>query len=139
MKIHVKRLREEAVLPTRAHHDDAGMDIYACEKHIVPPHQTVKIGTGIAFEIPSGYALLVWDKSSLGSKGLKTLGGVLDASYRGELFICIHNMSDTSYTFEAGEKIAQALVQKVELCEIEEVTELSDTERGEGGFGSTGK
>lgn len=90
-------------------------------------------------EIPEGYVALVWDKSSIGGKGIKTLGGVLDAGYRGEIFITVHNLHNESHTFEAGHKLAQVLIQKVELLDVEEVEELSETKRGEGRFGSTGK
>ncbi len=139
MKLKVKRLHPQAKLPTRAHHDDGGLDIYCCEEVTLPPHTTVKIPTGIAYELPVGYCAFAWDKSSIGAKGLKTLGGVLDAGYRGELFIPMRNLTNESYTFEAGHKIAQMVIQKVELWEVEEAHELSETARGEGGFGSTGK
>ena len=139
MKLKIKKLHDYAHIPTRAYHDDAGLDIYCYEEVTVPPHSTVKISTGIAYEVPDGYCLFVWDKGSVGSKGLKTLGGVLDSGYRGELFIPVHNLNDTPYVFEAGNKIAQMVIQKVELWEIEEVTEMSDSKRGTGSFGSTGK
>lgn len=139
MKLKIKKLKKEAMLPTRAHHDDAGLDIYACERTVLPPHTTVKIPTGFAYEIPDGYCIFAWDKGSTGSKGLKTLGGVLDSGYRGELFVPMHNLNDTAYTFEAGDKIAQLVIQKVELWEVEELPGLSETKRGEGAFGSTGK
>ncbi len=139
MNLKVKKLHSEAKLPTRAHHDDAGLDIYCCEKTIIPPHTTVKVSTGIAYEVPNGYCVFAWDKGSLGSKGIKTLGGVLDSGYRGELFIPLHNLNNEPYVFETGDKIAQMVIQKVELWEVEEFDELSETKRGTGAFGSTGK
>ncbi len=139
MKLKIKKLHPNAIVPTRAHHDDAGVDVYAYEETIIPSHTTVKVPTGISYEIPEGYCLFAWDKGSTGSKGLKTLGGVLDSGYRGELFIPIHNLNNEPYTFEHGHKVAQMVIQKVELWEVEEVTELSDSARGDGGFGSTGK
>ncbi len=139
MNLKVKKVHPKAKLPTRAHHDDAGLDIYCYEKTILLPHTTIKVSTGVAYEVPEGYVGLIWDKSSIGGKGIKTLGGVLDSGYRGELFVPLHNMSDETYTFEAGHKIAQMLIQKVELWETEEVDVLSETIRGEGSFGSTGK
>jgi dUTP pyrophosphatase len=139
MKIKVKKIRDDARLPTRAHHDDAGIDLYSCGEHIVVSGETKFIEIGIALEIPEGYVGLIWDKSSIGSKSIKTLGGVIDAGYRGELKIMVHNLSENSYTFEHGHKVAQMLIQKVELCDIEEVNELSDSHRGDRGFGSTGK
>jgi len=139
MKLKVKKLHPDAKLPTRAHHDDAGLDIYCYESVTLLPHEARNIPTGVAFEIPEGYVLLVWDKSSIGAKGIKTLGGVIDAGYRGEAFITLHNLRDEPYTFEAGHKLAQFLIQKVELWEVEEVHELSETKRGAGALGSTGK
>jgi dUTP pyrophosphatase len=139
MKLRIKKLRAEANTPTRAHHDDAGIDMYACEDVTIMPGETVKIATGIAFEMPVGYVGLIWDKSSVGSQGIKTLGGVLDAGYRGEVFVVVHNLSGNAKTFMSGQKVAQMLIQKVELCEVEEVAELEDSLRGEEGFGSTGK
>lgn len=139
MKLKIKKLRDDARIPTRAHHDDAGLDVYCCEKIFIPPHTTVKVPTGFAYEIPDGYCIFAWDKGSVGSKGIKTLGGVLDSGYRGELFIPLHNLNDKEFTFEMGDKIAQLVMQKVEFPEIVEVDELSESLRGEGGFGSTGK
>lgn len=139
MKLLVKKCRVEVKLPTRAHHDDAGIDLYACGNHTVEPHQTVSIPLGIAMEIAEGYVGLIWDKSSVGSKGIKTLGGVIDAGYRGEVSVVVNNMNNTAYTFEHGHKVAQMLIQKVDFPEIVETEELSDSHRGVGGFGSTGK
>jgi dUTP pyrophosphatase len=139
MKLKIKKVHVDAKVPTRAHHDDAGIDMYACGDVTIMPGETVKIATGVAFEMPVGYVGLIWDKSSVGSQGIKTLGGVLDAGYRGEVFVVVHNLSSEAKTFTSGQKVAQMLVQQVELCEIEEVTELEDSLRGEGGFGSTGK
>ena len=139
MKLQLQRLHKEAKLPTRAHHDDAGLDIYCYETITIPAYQTVKIPTGIAYEVPDGYCVFAWDKGSLGAKGLKTLGGVLDSGYRGEMFVPMHNLNDSPYVFEKGDKIAQIVIQKVELWEVEESDQLSETIRGKGGFGSTGK
>ncbi|MBP6948696.1 MAG: dUTP diphosphatase [Candidatus Pacebacteria bacterium] len=139
MKLKIKKLYENTKLPTRAHHDDAGTDMYAQGDHIVEPHTTVVIPTGVAMELEKGYVSLIWDKSSVGSKGIKTLGGVIDAGYRGEYKIIVHNLNNEAYTFTHGDKVAQLLVQKVEFPELEEVVELNDSTRGEGGFGSTGK
>ncbi len=139
MNLKVKKLKPGAKLPTRAHHDDAGLDVYCCERVIIQPHATVKIPTGIAYEVPDGYCVFAWDKGSVGSKGIKTLGGVLDSGYRGELFIPMHNLNNEEFVFEAGDKIAQMVIQKVELWDVEESEELSETKRGTGSFGSTGK
>jgi dUTP pyrophosphatase len=139
MTVKIKKVRSKATIPTRAHHDDAGIDLYACGTHTVEPGRTEMIPIGVAFEIEFGCVGLIWDKSSIGSKGLKTLGGVIDAGYRGEVSVMVHNLSQRAYTFEHGHKVAQMLIQKVEFPEIIEVTQLAESVRGEGGFGSTGK
>ena len=91
MKLKIKKIHENAKVPTRAHHDDAGIDMYAYGEHIVTPGQTVMIPVGVALEIEEGNVGLIWDKSSIGSKSIKTLGGVIDAGYRGEISIMVHN------------------------------------------------
>lgn len=136
----IKRLIKEATLPSYAHAGDAAFDLYAREKITIAPGERVSIPTGIAMEIPDGCVGLIWDKSGLSHKyGLKTLGGVIDASYRGEVFVGMTNLSAAAYTFEKNDKIAQMIIQAREHVVIEENEELSTTERGEGGFGSTGK
>lgn len=140
LKIKIKRLQPEAKVPTFAHPGDAGMDLYSAERVEIPPGERVKIKTGIAVALPEGYAGLWWDKSGLSNNhGLKILGGVLDAGYRGELLVGLVNLSRETYVVEKGDKVTQMLVQKVEQPEIEEVTELGETSRGAGGFGSTGR
>jgi dUTP pyrophosphatase len=140
MKLKIKKLHPDAIIPQYAHVGDAGMDLYCVEAFSLTPGERKSIPTGIAMEIPPGHVGLVWDKSGLSHKyGLKTLGGVIDSIYRGEVCIGLTNLSETEFKFEKGHKIAQILIQKVEHMEIEEVAELSDTARGEKGFGSTGK
>lgn len=138
MKLKVKKINEDAKIPTRAHHNDAGIDLYAYGEHVVAPHTTSKISTGVAIEITEGCVGLIWDKSSISSKGLKVLGGVIDAGYRGEVIIMVHNLTDSPHVFSPSSKVAQMLVQKVELWDIEETDNLDGSSRGEGGFGSTG-
>ncbi len=139
MQIKIKRLTSTAKLPRYAKVSDAGMDIYADETYTLQPGERRGISTGISFELPQGYVALVWDKSGVAFKaGLKTMGGVVDAGYRGEIKIIIHNLSKEAYHIEQGKKIAQILIQKVEQPEIIEATELSESDRGTGGFGSTG-
>ncbi|MFA5736610.1 MAG: dUTP diphosphatase [Candidatus Paceibacterota bacterium] len=140
MKIRVKKLNSEAKLPTYAHSGDAGMDFFALEETELKVGEIKKVKTGIALEIPDGYVGLVWDKSGLAANhGLKTMAGVLDAGYRGELQIVITNLSGETYTIKKHDKVAQMLIQSVEVPELVEVDDLSDSSRGEGGFGSTGK
>lgn len=139
MQIKFKKLNENAVAPQYAHSFDAGMDLFCLENMSVAPNERVQISTGIAMEIPEGFVGLIWDKSGLSHKsGLKTVGGVVDSEYRGEIKVGMINLSDETYQFEAGHKIAQMLIQKVEQVDLIESDELSDTVRGDGGFGSTG-
>lgn len=140
MRLQIKRIHSDAVVPSCAHEGDAGFDLCASEPVTVQSGDVVQVPTGIALEIPEGYVGLIWDKSGLAQKKrLKTLGGVIDSGYRGEVFVGIVNLGDASYTFEVGDKVAQMLIQKVEVPKIVEVDELNDSERGEKGFGSTGK
>lgn len=126
--------------PTQAYKGDAALDLYVAEEVVLKPRERCGIRTGISVAIPEGYAGLIWDKSGLSIKcGLKTLGGVIDAGYRGEVIVGIVNLSDEEHTFHVGDKIAQMLIQKVEDVEIKEVTTLEESERGERGFGSSGK
>ena len=139
MTLKVKRLVPNAKLPMYATLYDAGMDLYSSKTIILSPGQRVIVPTGIAVGIPKGYVGLIWDKSGIAfSSGLKTLGGVIDSGYRGEIGVIIHNLSLDEYTIQEGKKIAQMLVQKIEQKEIIEVDSLDETDRGDGGFGSTG-
>ena len=139
MKIRVKKLNPKAKIPRYAHPGDAGMDFFSLERVVLRPGERNKCSTGIALEIQEGYVGLVWDKSGVaGNYGIKTMAGVVDSGYRGEIMIALVNLSKEVYTINAGDKIAQMLIQKIECPEIEEVQELSDTKRGKGGFGSTG-
>ena len=140
MEIKFKKLNESAVAPQYAHSFDAGMDLFCLENISIAPNQRVQIATGIAMEIPENFVGLIWDKSGLSHKsGLKIVGGVVDSQYRGGIKVGMINLSDETYNFEAGHKIAQMLIQKVEQVNLIESDSLSDTSRGEGGFGSTGK
>lgn len=140
MQLKVKRFSDKAILPTYAYEDDAGFDLFTIERVEIKPNERVQVPTGIGMEIPKGYVGLVWDKSGLSHKfGLKTLGGVIDSGYRGEVKVGVVNLSDEVYILEEGNKIAQMIIQKKETCDIIEVNELEDSHRGEGGFGSSGK
>lgn len=140
LSLKIKRLHKDTKIPSRAHPGDAGLDLFAVQEVTLAPNERTAVPTGIAMEIPDGYAGLMWDKSGLSIKhGLKTLGGVIDSGYRGEILVGIINLSDTAYTIRKGEKVAQMIIQRKETIIVEEVKELSETARGEGGFGSTGK
>ena len=140
MIIKIKKLNPEAKLPIYAHPGDAGMDFFALAETEIKPGEVIRVKTGIALELPIGYVGLIWDKSGLAANhGLKTMAGVLDAGYRGELQIVVTNLSKEIYSIKKHDKVAQMLIQRIESPELIEVDELSDTSRGEGGFGSTGK
>ena len=138
--VKVKKLDPEAILPSYAHPGDAGLDMYSNEEVTVMPGEIGKIKSGITVEVPDGYVGLFWDKSGLSmNNGIKTLAGVLDSGYRGEVVFGVINLGKEPYTFKKGHKVLQMLIQKVERAEIVELDKLSDTSRGAGGFGSTGK
>jgi dUTP pyrophosphatase len=140
MQIYIKKLRDGIKLPTYANPGDAGMDIYTPEAFSLEPGERKFVPVGFAVQIPDSYVLLAWGKSSLAAKaGIDTMGGVIDSGYRGEIFIGLVNVSNTQYHFEAGDKIAQLLLQQVSRPEIFEVQDLENSDRGEDGFGSTGK
>lgn len=140
MILKVKKLDQGATLPSYSHIGDAGLNMYANETVVINPGQAVKIKTGIALEIPDGYVGLIWDRSGLSTNHrIKSLGGVIDSGYRGESLLGVINLGDVAYTVEKGDKVVQMLIQKVERMDVIESSELSDTSRGEGGFGSTGK
>ena len=142
--IKVKKLREGAHLPTYGTEFSAGADLYACleEPVTIAPGETKKIPTGLAMEIPIGCAGLIYARSSLGTKqGLAPANkvGVVDSDYRGEFMIFLHNHGSQTQTVSHGDRVAQLLVTPVFTPGFEETDELTDTARGAGGFGSTGK
>lgn len=139
--LRIKKLHPEAVLPKYSRAGDAGLDLHAVENIVIPPQERKLIATGIAMAIPDGYAGLIWDRSGMAAKhGLKSMGGVIDSNYRGELAVVLHNLSAEPFTVEKGMRIAQLLIQPVQKKEIVEVEELDEnTERGIEGFGSSGK
>ncbi|TSC54658.1 MAG: dUTP pyrophosphatase [Parcubacteria group bacterium LiPW_30] len=140
MQIKIKRLDKNLPVPVYAYKGDAAFDLLSREEIEVASGEWKEVPTGIALEIPDGYAGLIWDKSGIAIKnGIKTLGGVIDAGYRGEVKVGIVNLSNRAYKFEKGQKVAQMIIQKIEQVEFVEVSELSETDRGGKGFGSSGK
>ena len=142
--IRVKKLKENAILPTYGSSGAAGADLYACldETVTILPGETAWIPTGIALEVPVGCAGLVYARSSLGVKrGLAPANkvGVIDSDYRGEIRVVLLNHGKEPQTIFSGERVAQFIITPVLTPVYEEVPELSDTSRGAGGFGSTGK
>ena len=139
MLIKFQKILGDAIIPHYAHLGDAGMDVFSAEETIIKAGERKSVRTGIKMGLPEGFVGLVWDKSGLALKnGIKTMAGVIDSGYRGEIGIVLANLSDQDYKIEKGQKIAQMLVQKVERAEIEETKNLNETSRGAGGFGSTG-
>ena len=139
MDIRVKKLSTSAITPTKANEFDAGWDLYASEDAIIDPSKAELISTDISFAIPDGYVGLIWDRSGMAAKrGLHRFAGVIDSGYRGEIKVCLWNSSDKYCVINAGERIAQILFQEVPAFTMVEVASLDDTERGIGGFGSSG-
>ena len=142
MKIAVKKLDERAILPTRGTAAAAGMDLYAMEQTVIAAGETVLVHTGIALAIPEGYGGFIYARSGLATKrGLAPANkvGVIDADYRGEIMVALHNHGQSEQTVAAGERVAQLVVAPVLMAELSLTDALPDTERGEGGFGSTGR
>lgn len=144
MKIRFKKLTETATIPTQGSPYSAGYDLYADLKEPVEilPHKTVKIGTGLAFELPEGYFGAIFARSGLATKhGIRPANciGLCDMDYRGEYIVAAHNDSDVPVTINPKERIAQLVIMPYLSVEFEETDMLSETVRGEGGFGSTGK
>ncbi len=139
MKIKIKKLKEDMKMPKYAHPGDVGLDLYAMETMTVEPGEHARIYHGFALEFPEGYAAIVQDKSSISKAGLHTMGGIFDAGFRGEYNTHLVNLSDKPYTIEKGDKVSHLLIMPVAIVELEEANELSDSSRGAGAFGSTGR
>ena len=137
--VEVKKLNESANIPTKGHPSDAGWDLYANEDIELWPEETKLISTGIAMSLPKGFVGLIWDRSSMGVKGIHRHAGVIDSGYRGEVKVCLHNTTGELYKIKSGDRIAQLLIQEIPIFRLHEVEELDSTIRGSGGFGSTGK
>lgn len=143
MNINIKKLNKNAVVPSYGSKFAAGADLYACTDGdvIIKPHCTAVIPTGIALELPVGYAGLIYARSGLATKkGLAPANkvGVVDCDYRGEVKVALHNHSNEEQTVSCGERVAQLVITPYITAEFTEAEELSETARGAGGFGSTG-
>lgn len=143
MKVNIKKLNEKATIPTYGTPYSAGCDLYACidEPLTIAPHTTVKVPTGLAIELPEGTVGLIYARSGLATKrhlAPANKVGVIDADYRGELIVALHNHSNEEQTVAINERVAQLVIAPVYQAEFDVVDELSDTVRGAGGFGSTG-
>lgn len=144
INIHIKKLNEKAMIPTRGSAYAAGYDLYACidADVTIAPHSTAKIGTGLSIAVPNGYFGAIFARSGLAAKsGLRPANcvGVADSDYRGEYIVALHNDSDEARTVSCGDRIAQLVILPFLAVDFVEAQELDETERGAGGFGSTGK
>lgn len=140
LTIKFKKLKENAVLPKYALPGDAAFDIFSAEDFILESGKYHGFSSGVAMELPLGYFMRISPKSGHAIKnGIDVLGGIVDNGYRGELVVILINHGETTKEFKTGDKLAQGIVHKIEEGEVVEVSELSDTQRGTGGFGSTGK
>jgi len=137
--IKVKKISDTSRVPAKSNSSDAGYDLYSSEKVSIPAGATVLISTGICMSIPEGYVGLIWDRSSMGVKGIHRHAGVIDSGYIGHIKVCLHNTTCDTYHVERGDRIAQIVIQEAPHFELEVVDSLEDSERGIGGFGSTGK
>ena len=143
MELPVSRLNDDAVLPTRAHDGDAGLDLYACESAHIGPGERWSVGTGVAVEIPDGHAGLVLPRSGLAKKHGITLvnaPGLIDSGYRGELRVLLLNTDPADiFRVAPGDRIAQLVISPIVLAQPVESASLAESVRGEGGFGSSGR
>jgi len=137
--IKIKKLHPDAKIPTYGTNHSAAFDLYSVEPVIIYPNETKAIPAGIAMELPEGKVCLIWDRSGLGSKGIHRFAGVIDSDYRGEWKIVLHNHNKEPFKIQKGDRIAQAIIQDYYRAEFQLTDNLSDTQRGDGGFGSTGR
>ena len=139
MEVKVKILSEKGRVPTRAHDTDAGWDLYSSEDlQIMPDHRRL-VSTSISLAIPEGHVGLVWPRSGLSvRKGIDVFAGVIDSGYRGEVKVCLFNSGATIFDINKGDRIAQILIQKISDCKMVGVESLDGSDRGDGGFGSSG-
>lgn len=141
INIKIHKLREDVIIPKYAYDSDAGMDVYSTKNCLLLPKHRVLVGTGLRIEIPKGYEMQIRPKSGLALRdGITVLNtpGTIDSSYRGEVGIVLINHSSKQYRIEKNQKIAQIVFNKIEKAKLIVTKELSETKRGEGGFGSTG-
>lgn len=139
MKLLVKKLSADAKIPVYAHHNDAGLDLFCVENVILTSGARRAVKTGLSMQLEDGFAGLIWDKSGRAvNDGIKTMAGVIDAGYRGEVQVVLANISQKEVMIKKGEKIAQLLIQPIIKAEVIEVQNLKKSARGQNGFGSTG-
>jgi len=139
MEIQAQKLSKHARLPSKANEYDAGWDLYASDEAVIEPGEKQLIGTEVALGIPEGYVGLIWDRSGMAAKkGIHRFAGVIDSGYRGEIKVCLWNSSEEYCVINKGDRVAQILFQPVPHFNLVETTGLSPSDRGSGGFGSSG-
>lgn len=152
MKIKIKKINEEAIIPSYAHPSDSGFDLYTCEELHLAPRCKGIAKTGLVMELPPGWGIQIRNKSGNTVNGVKVLInnielkadvtvylGTIDCNYRGEIGIMVKNEMDEPILIPKGTKLAQGVLEQIHQCVFEEVVEVNETDRGEGGFGSTGE
>jgi len=138
--ISVQLLDNNAKVPTKANINDAGFDLYSVLDTVIPPKQRKTVRTGIAIQMPEHFAGLIWPRSGLSVKqGIDVLAGVVDSGYRGEIMVCLYNTSDEVVDINTGDRIAQIIFQEVPRVSMEVHETLGSSQRGDNGFGSSGK
>lgn len=138
--VKVQKIHEDAVIPEYAHATDAGADIYAIEDMTIKPHATVLVGTGLKVAVPAGYEIQIRPRSGMSLKTAMRVAntpGTIDAGYRGEVYVIMENTGNLTYNISKGDKVAQMVIMPVPMINWIETNELDNTDRGEGGFGST--
>jgi dUTP pyrophosphatase len=138
MKVKIKKLVDSAHLPERAYDNDAGADLFSVEEVTIQPHSPAQIKTGISISLPKKTCGILWGKSSIETKGLIITAGLIDEGYRGEIIVCVFNLTDKIQIVEKNQKIAQLVVMPIYYPKFKEVKDLSKSKRGIFGFGSTG-
>ena len=135
----VKKLNKDATLPKYGRDGDAAIDIYSCDSYLIPHRSKTIISTGIAVSFSGEYVLLLLGRSSMAARSIDVLGGVIDSNYRGEIKVVLFNNQDDEAFIAVGERIAQAILIPIPRIDVQEVKSLDETERGDRGFGSSGK
>lgn len=140
LKLKINKLEEDAMIPSKANKSDAGYDLYAIEDVNIPSRGRALVRTGISMAIPENHVGLIWPRSGLAVKaGIDTLAGVIDSGYRGEVCIVLQNHTNHDYHIKKNDRAAQIIIQQLPIIKLELVEDLHKSDRGDGGFGSSGK
>jgi dUTP pyrophosphatase len=138
-KVYIKKLKPNAMIPTRNTPNAAGLDLYSAESTVIPSRGRATVSTGIAISVPSGHYARIAPRSGLAANnGIDTGAGVVDSDYRGEVIVLLFNFENTDFIVSEGMRIAQLIIEKIAILPVEEVYTLDNTERGAKGFGSSG-